>query len=106
MHDTTVVEPYPLLFFGGKLEDQEGDGYGHMITVDGIVKFHAPPRVAQLVQVSKPCCVHLLVRPKKIDTVSRHPRAHCIYIRTRHVALCAGDVFRVFLLIFFRHFTF
>ena len=51
LHDCTVVEPYPLLFFGGKLETQDDEG-SHVISMDGIVKFHAPPRIAQLIQVS------------------------------------------------------
>ncbi|XP_072015621.1 LOW QUALITY PROTEIN: ATP-dependent DNA/RNA helicase DHX36-like [Amphiura filiformis] len=49
LHDTSIVEPYPLLFFGGKLQSCDEDGM-NVITMDGLVKFHAPARIAQLVQ--------------------------------------------------------
>ena len=46
------------------------------------------------------CCS--VFRPKKIDTISQHPRAHCVYIQIQRVALRAGDVFRgVFFLLSF-----
>ena len=51
LHDASVVEPYPLLFFGGKLETSDEDGR-HVITMDGFAKFHAPARIAQLVRVT------------------------------------------------------
>ncbi len=48
-----MVEPYPLLFFGGKVQSYEEDGV-NVIAMDGLAKFHAPARIAQLVQVCTP----------------------------------------------------
>ncbi|XP_038057794.1 ATP-dependent DNA/RNA helicase DHX36-like [Patiria miniata] len=49
LHDTTAVEPYPLLFFGGKIGVTSEDGV-EAITVDDHIKFSAPARIAHLVK--------------------------------------------------------
>ncbi|XP_022089180.1 ATP-dependent RNA helicase DHX36-like isoform X2 [Acanthaster planci] len=49
LHDTSAVEPYPLLFFGGKIGVTREEGL-EMITVDDHIKFSAPARIAYLVK--------------------------------------------------------
>ncbi|XP_033644979.1 ATP-dependent DNA/RNA helicase DHX36-like [Asterias rubens] len=49
LHDTSAVEPYPLLFFGGKIGVTTEDGH-ETITVDDHIKFHAPATIANLVK--------------------------------------------------------
>ncbi|XP_033112396.1 ATP-dependent DNA/RNA helicase DHX36-like [Anneissia japonica] len=50
LHDTTMVEPYPLLFFGGDLHvgvDEDGQ---EIISVDDQVTFRSQERIAALVK--------------------------------------------------------
>lgn len=50
LHDTSMITPFPLLFFGGKISvDRDGDQ--QIIAVDDWIKFQAPHRIAKLVKV-------------------------------------------------------
>ena len=54
LYDSTMIAPFPLLFFGGdisvfKEEDQE------TVAVDDFIKFKSPTRIANLVKVGVDC---------------------------------------------------
>ena len=50
LHDTSMITPFPLLFFGGKISvDRDGDQ--QIIAVDDWIKFQAPHHIAKLVKV-------------------------------------------------------
>ena len=64
IHDTSVVSPLPLLFFGGDIaagrdRDQE------TITVDKWIVFQAPLRIAELVKVrnNSHCILFFAIQP-------------------------------------------
>ncbi|XP_048582367.1 ATP-dependent DNA/RNA helicase DHX36 isoform X2 [Nematostella vectensis] len=53
IHDSTVIAPFPLLFFGGSISMhvEQGHGQGHeTIAVDNFIKFRSPKRIANLVK--------------------------------------------------------
>ena len=50
LHDTSMIPPFPLLFFGGTIS-VERDGDQQIIAVDKWIKFQAPHRIAMLVKV-------------------------------------------------------
>ena len=50
LHDSTMIPPFPLLFFGGNISVQR-DGDQETIAVDKWIVFQAPHNVAKLVQV-------------------------------------------------------
>ena len=50
LHDTTVIHPFPLLFFGGEISVQRDEGQ-ETIAVDKWIVFQAPQRIAELVKV-------------------------------------------------------
>ncbi len=50
LHDTTVISPFPLLFFGGDISVTR-DGDQENIAVDDWIKFQAPAHLAQMVKV-------------------------------------------------------
>ena len=50
LHDTTVIHPFPLLFFGGEISVQKDEGQ-ETIAVDKWIIFQAPKRIAELVKV-------------------------------------------------------
>jgi ATP-dependent RNA helicase DHX36 len=49
IHDSTVVSPFPLLFFGGSIDNGK-DGDQEVITVDKWIVFQAPGHIASLVK--------------------------------------------------------
>ena len=50
LHDTSMIPPFPLLFFGGSISvDRDGDQ--QIIAVDNWIKFQAPHHIAKLVKV-------------------------------------------------------
>lgn len=46
LRDSTVVSPFPLLFFGGELTVNHADG---IVTIDGWIQMKAPARIAVLI---------------------------------------------------------
>ncbi|XP_067138666.1 ATP-dependent DNA/RNA helicase DHX36-like [Centruroides vittatus] len=48
LHDATIINPYPLLFFGGKISIGKKDSY-ETVTVDNHIVFHCPEKIAKLV---------------------------------------------------------
>ena len=50
LHDTTVIHPFPLLFFAGEISVQRDEGQ-ETIAVDKWIVFQAPQRIAELVKV-------------------------------------------------------
>ena len=50
LHDTTVIPPFPLLFFGGDIS-VTSDGDQENIAVDDWIRFQAPAHLAQMVKV-------------------------------------------------------
>lgn len=48
LHDTSMVEPYPLLFCGGKISWKEEEGH-ETVYVDDDIKFHCSQETADLV---------------------------------------------------------
>jgi hypothetical protein len=46
LRDSTVVSPFPLLFFGGELSVDHASG---IVTVDGWLQMKAPARIAVLI---------------------------------------------------------
>ena len=53
IRDVTIVDPYPLLLFGGKLTTEKINGRVVVASGDGFVKFAATERVATLIQELK-----------------------------------------------------
>ena len=51
LHDTSMIPPFPLLFFGGNISVQR-DGEQETIAVDKWIVFQAPHNIAKLVKVS------------------------------------------------------
>jgi ATP-dependent RNA helicase DHX36 len=49
LHDTSMIPPFPLLFFGGSIS-VERDGDQQIIAVDKWIKFQAPHHIAKLVK--------------------------------------------------------
>mmetsp|Transcript_8127 Transcript_8127/g.11198 ORF Transcript_8127/g.11198 Transcript_8127/m.11198 type:complete len:109 (-) Transcript_8127:38-364(-) len=50
LRDITEITPFPLLFFGGRLETQF---LGGTISIDGWIRLSAPGRVVALVQAAR-----------------------------------------------------
>ena len=50
VHDSSMIPPYPLLFFGGDITVMEDEGQ-EVIAVDEWIKFQAPRKIAELVKV-------------------------------------------------------
>ena len=71
LHDTSMIPPFPLLFFGGAIS-VERDGDQQIIAVDKWIKFQAPHRIAMLVKVSdiKTTGVMFYVEHIGMDTTS------------------------------------
>lgn len=51
LHDTTMVTPFPLIFFGGELDYIEDSGYGSL-GVDGLTRFRCSASIYEMIQVS------------------------------------------------------
>ena len=51
LYDTTMISPFPLVFFGGKISIGRED-FQNVIKVDDWIKFQASPNIAKLVKVS------------------------------------------------------
>ena len=50
IHDASMIPPFPLLFFGGRITVSEDLGQ-ETIVVDDWIVFQAPRRIAELVKV-------------------------------------------------------
>lgn len=48
LYDATMIAPYPLIFFGGRIATGHDEGQ-ELITVDDDIKFRAPAKIATLV---------------------------------------------------------
>ena len=53
IYDSTMIAPFPLLFFGGDISVFVEEGF-ETVAVDGFIKFKSPTRIAHLVKVMKP----------------------------------------------------
>ena len=51
LYDSTMIAPFPLLFFGGQISVFIEDGF-ETVAVDNFIKFKSPTRIANLVKVS------------------------------------------------------
>ena len=50
LYDSTMIAPFPLLFFGGEISVFVEEGY-ETVAVDDFIKFKSPTRIANLVKV-------------------------------------------------------
>ena len=50
LYDSTMIAPFPLLFFGGEISVFMEEGY-ETVAVDEFIKFKSPTRIANLVKV-------------------------------------------------------
>ena len=50
LYDSTMIAPFPLLFFGGDISVFMEEGY-ETVAVDEFIKFKSPTRIANLVKV-------------------------------------------------------
>ena len=50
LYDSTMIAPFPLLFFGGDISVFIEEGY-ETVAVDDFIKFKSPTRIANLVKV-------------------------------------------------------
>ena len=51
LYDSTMIAPFPLLFFGGEISVFVEEGY-ETVAIDDFIKFKSPNRIANLVKVS------------------------------------------------------
>ena len=51
LYDSTMIAPFPLLFFGGDITVFKEEGQ-ETVAVDDFIKFKSPTRIANLVKVS------------------------------------------------------
>lgn len=49
LYDSTMIAPFPLLFFGGEISVFVEEGY-ETVAVDDFIKFKSPTRIANLVK--------------------------------------------------------
>lgn len=54
LYDSTMIAPFPLLFFGGEISVFVEEGY-ETVAVDDFIKFKSPTRIANLVKVGIIC---------------------------------------------------
>ena len=59
LYDSTMIAPFPLLFFGGDISVFMEEGY-ETVAVDDFIKFKSPTRIANLVKV----CVAIRISPR------------------------------------------
>ena len=50
LYDSTMIAPFPLLFFGGDISVFMEEGF-ETVAVDDFIKFKSPTRIANLVKV-------------------------------------------------------
>ena len=62
LYDSTMIAPFPLLFFGGDISVFMEEGY-ETVAVDDFIKFKSPTRIANLVKV----CVVIRISPDKVN---------------------------------------
>ena len=62
LYDSTMIAPFPLLFFGGDISVFMEEGY-ETVAVDDFIKFKSPTRIANLVKV----CVVFRISPNKVN---------------------------------------
>jgi hypothetical protein len=83
IRDVSEVSPFPLLFFGGKLEAQYLQG---TVTVDGWLRFSAPGRIVALVQALRRALDSLLLEkisdPLRDISTARELDAVCQLLAT------------------------
>ena len=65
LYDSTMIAPFPLLFFGGEISVFVEEGY-ETIAVDDFIKFKSPTRIANLVKVGIICWISL-IRSRNTD---------------------------------------
>ena len=62
LYDSTMIAPFPLLFFGGDISVFMEEGY-ETVAVDDFIKFKSPTRIANLVKV----CAIFRISPNKVN---------------------------------------
>lgn len=83
LYDSTMIAPFPLLFFGGDISVFMEEGY-ETVAVDDFIKFKSPTRIANLVKV----CVVFRISPNKVNYSPMTYRLFHTYHKERYRHYC------------------
>ena len=72
LYDSTMIAPFPLLFFGGEISVFVEEGF-ETVAVDDFIKFKSPTRIANLVKVGNICWSSLFLRVRPHYPEKFHP---------------------------------